>query len=73
MAVGLLRHEDLARSAASGIGNLVVYVGAKTGRDGIHGATFASVDLSEESAEMRTAVQVGDPFYGNCCWKPLWK
>ncbi|HPH61599.1 MAG TPA: AIR synthase related protein, partial [Candidatus Syntrophosphaera sp.] len=63
MAVGLLRHEDLARSAASGIGNLVVYVGAKTGRDGIHGATFASVDLSEESAEMRTAVQVGDPFY----------
>ncbi|HQP27268.1 MAG TPA: AIR synthase related protein, partial [Candidatus Syntrophosphaera sp.] len=39
MAVGLLRHEDLARSAASGIGNLVVYVGAKTGRDGIHGAT----------------------------------
>ncbi len=63
MAVGLLKHEHLARSAASGIGNLVVYVGAKTGRDGIHGATFASVDLTEESAEMRTAVQVGDPFY----------
>lgn len=63
MAVGLLRHEHLARSAAAGIGNLVVYVGAKTGRDGIHGATFASVDLSAESAEMRTAVQVGDPFY----------
>ncbi|MCB5246808.1 MAG: phosphoribosylformylglycinamidine synthase subunit PurL [Candidatus Cloacimonetes bacterium] len=63
MAVGVLRHEHLARSAASGTGNLVVYVGAKTGRDGIHGATFASVDLSEQSAEMRTAVQVGDPFY----------
>ncbi|MDZ4181602.1 MAG: phosphoribosylformylglycinamidine synthase subunit PurL, partial [Candidatus Cloacimonadaceae bacterium] len=63
MAVGLLRHDQLAKSAARGIGNLVVYVGAKTGRDGIHGATFASVDLSDESAEMRTAVQVGDPFY----------
>ena len=63
MAVGVLKHEHLARSAASGPGNLVVYVGAKTGRDGIHGATFASVDLSEQSAEMRTAVQVGDPFY----------
>jgi len=63
MAVGVLRHEHLARSAARGIGNLVVYVGAKTGRDGIHGATFASVDLSDRSAEQRTAVQVGDPFY----------
>ncbi len=63
MAVGLLRHDQIAKSAAQGVGNLVVYVGAKTGRDGIHGATFASVDLSDESAEMRTAVQVGDPFY----------
>lgn len=63
MAVGVLRHEHLARSSAKGVGNLVVYVGAKTGRDGIHGATFASVDLSEQSAEQRTAVQVGDPFY----------
>lgn len=62
MAVGLLKHENLAKSAARGVGNLVVYVGAKTGRDGIHGATFASVDLSEKSAEQRTAVQVGDPF-----------
>jgi phosphoribosylformylglycinamidine synthase subunit PurL len=62
MAVGILKQENLARSAAQGVGNLVVYVGAKTGRDGIHGATFASVDLSDKSAEMRTAVQVGDPF-----------
>lgn len=62
MAVGILKHENLARSSASGIGNLVVYVGAKTGRDGIHGATFASVELTEESEEKRTAVQVGDPF-----------
>mgnify|MGYP001300158541 CR=1 FL=1 len=63
MAVGVVSHDQIARSAAKGIGNLVVYVGAKTGRDGIHGATFASVDLSDQSAEMRTAVQVGDPFF----------
>ncbi len=62
MAVGILRHEHLAKSGAQGIGNHVVYVGAKTGRDGIHGATFASVELSEESEDKRTAVQVGDPF-----------
>ncbi len=62
MAVGLLKHEDLATAAATGVGNDVVYVGAKTGRDGIHGATFASVELTCESEEKRTAVQVGDPF-----------
>lgn len=63
MAVGVAKHEHLAKSSARGIGNLVVYVGAKTGRDGIHGATFASVELSDQSATQRTAVQVGDPFY----------
>ncbi len=62
MAVGILKHENLATASALGVGNYVVYVGAKTGRDGIHGATFASIDLSEESEEKRTAVQVGDPF-----------
>ncbi len=62
MAVGILKQGHLAKSAAQGIGNSVVYVGAKTGRDGIHGATFASVELTEESEERRTAVQVGDPF-----------
>jgi len=62
MAVGILKHKDLAKSGAKGLGNHVVYVGAKTGRDGIHGATFASVELSNESEEKRTAVQVGDPF-----------
>ncbi len=62
MAAGLLKHEHLAKSAARGVGNYVVYVGSKTGRDGIHGATFASIELSEESEEKRTAVQVGDPF-----------
>ncbi|HOH60267.1 MAG TPA: phosphoribosylformylglycinamidine synthase subunit PurL, partial [Candidatus Cloacimonadota bacterium] len=63
MAIGLLEHKHLAKSAASGPGNAVIIVGAKTGRDGIHGATFASIELSEESEEKRTAVQVGDPFY----------
>jgi len=62
MAVGLLEHKHLMSAGATGIGNLVVYVGAKTGRDGIHGATFASVDLSEKTQEQRSAVQVGDPF-----------
>ena len=62
MAVGIVPHDKIALSAATGIGNLVVYVGAKTGRDGIHGATFASIELSEDSEEKRTAVQVGDPF-----------
>nr|MDK2850666.1 phosphoribosylformylglycinamidine synthase subunit PurL [Candidatus Cloacimonadota bacterium] len=63
MAIGLLEHRHLAKSAASGVGNAVIIVGAKTGRDGIHGATFASLELSDESEEKRTAVQVGDPFY----------
>jgi len=62
MAVGILKHQNLATAAARGVGNYVVYVGAKTGRDGIHGATFASIELSDESEEKRTAVQVGDPF-----------
>lgn len=62
MAVGILKHENLATASAIGVGNYVVYVGAKTGRDGIHGATFASIELSDESEEKRTAVQVGDPF-----------
>ncbi|WP_027410391.1 phosphoribosylformylglycinamidine synthase subunit PurL [Anoxybacteroides tepidamans] len=62
MCVGLIRHEDIQRGVASGIGNTVMYVGAKTGRDGIHGATFASEELTEESEAKRPAVQVGDPF-----------
>ena len=62
MAVGLVDSDKIAKSAAKGVGNYVVYVGAKTGRDGIHGATFASVELTEDSEEKRTAVQVGDPF-----------
>src|SRR5881275_766545 len=60
--LGILRHEQLARGAARGIGNPVFYVGAETGRDGLAGASFASRELTEESREDRPAVQVGDPF-----------
>jgi len=60
--LGVLRHEQLARGAARGIGNPVFYVGAETGRDGLAGASFASRELTEESREDRPAVQVGDPF-----------
>ncbi|GER68018.1 phosphoribosylformylglycinamidine synthase subunit PurL [Weizmannia acidilactici] len=62
MCVGLIAHKDIQKGQARGIGNTVMYVGAKTGRDGIHGATFASEQLSEASDEKRPAVQVGDPF-----------
>src|SRR5678815_922210 len=61
--LGVLRHEQIARGAAQGIGNPVFYVGPPTGRDGLAGAAFASQDLTEASAEQqRGAVQVGDPF-----------
>lgn len=62
MCVGLINHKDIQKGQAKGIGNTVMYVGAKTGRDGIHGATFASEELTEDSHEDRPAVQVGDPF-----------
>jgi phosphoribosylformylglycinamidine synthase len=62
MCVGLLRERDLIRAAAHGIGNVLLCVGARTGRDGIHGASFASEELSEKSEARRPQVQVGDPF-----------
>jgi phosphoribosylformylglycinamidine synthase len=62
MCVGLARADRIFYSAAAGPGNLVIYVGAKTGRDGIHGATMASAVFSEDAAEKRPTVQVGDPF-----------
>jgi phosphoribosylformylglycinamidine synthase len=62
MAVGLIRRDRLMRATAEGAGNLVMLVGADTGRDGIHGATFASVELDAQSEERRPAVQVGNPF-----------
>ena len=61
--LGVLRHDQIARGAAKGVGNPVFYVGPATGRDGLAGAAFASQDLTEESSEQqRGAVQVGDPF-----------
>jgi len=62
MAVGVVRHSRIASAVAKGVGNPVMIVGSATGRDGIHGATFASEDLSEESESKRPSVQVGDPF-----------
>jgi phosphoribosylformylglycinamidine synthase II len=62
MCVGLARTDKIFLSAAEGSGNPVVYVGSKTGRDGIHGATMASAEFNEDSEEKRPTVQVGDPF-----------
>ncbi|WP_066662383.1 MULTISPECIES: phosphoribosylformylglycinamidine synthase subunit PurL [unclassified Sphingomonas] len=62
MTVGVAQTDKIFYSAAAGIGNPVVYVGSKTGRDGIHGATMASADFDEHSDEKRPTVQVGDPF-----------
>jgi len=60
--LGIAKHSDIIKGTASGEGNPVYYVGAKTGRDGIHGATMASAEFDDKSQEKRPAVQVGDPF-----------
>jgi phosphoribosylformylglycinamidine synthase len=62
LCAGILRHEEIQKGAATGVGNPVYYVGPGTGRDGLGGASFASRELTEESAEDRPAVQKGDPF-----------
>lgn len=62
LCLGIARQDEIVKGAAKGVGNPVYYVGAKTGRDGIHGATMASAEFDEKSAEKRPAVQVGDPF-----------
>lgn len=62
MCVGLIDHKDIQKGQAKGVGNIIMYVGAKTGRDGIHGATFASEEFVEGEEQQRSAVQVGDPF-----------
>ena len=62
MCVGIAKADRIFYSAASGAGNSVIYVGAKTGRDGIHGATMASAEFDDSAAEKRPTVQVGDPF-----------
>jgi phosphoribosylformylglycinamidine synthase len=61
-ALGIARREKIFKGTASGVGNPVIYVGSKTGRDGIHGATMASAEFDEASEEKRPTVQVGDPF-----------
>src|SRR5206468_2218517 len=62
LSLGVLRHDQIKRGKAAGVGNPVIYVGSATGRDGLAGAAFASRELTEESHEDRPAVQVGDPF-----------
>ena len=62
MCVGLIDHKDIQKGQAKGINNSIMYVGAKTGRDGIHGATFASDEFSDKNESQRSAIQVGDPF-----------
>lgn len=62
MCVGLIDHKDIQKGQAKGVGNSIMYVGAKTGRDGIHGATFASESFNDGEEQNRSAVQVGDPF-----------
>jgi phosphoribosylformylglycinamidine synthase II len=62
MCVGLIKHEDIKRGTAAGVGNAVMVIGASTGRDGIGGASFASADLTQESQENCSPMQVGDPF-----------
>src|SRR2546425_9905691 len=62
LCLGVVRHDQIKRGKAAGVGNPVVYVGSATGRDGLAGAAFASRELTEESPEDRPAVQVGDPF-----------
>ncbi|WP_442760605.1 phosphoribosylformylglycinamidine synthase subunit PurL [Enterococcus italicus] len=62
MCVGVIEHRHIQKGQAKGIGNPIFYVGAKTGRDGIHGATFASEEFEDEKEQNRSAVQVGDPF-----------
>jgi phosphoribosylformylglycinamidine synthase subunit PurL len=64
MAVGIVEHDKIAKAIAKGNGNIVMIVGSKTGRDGIHGATFASEEISEKSEAKKSSVQVGDPFAG---------
>ncbi|UXR83102.1 phosphoribosylformylglycinamidine synthase subunit PurL [Staphylococcus sp. IVB6214] len=64
MCVGVIDHDMIQKGLAQGVGNSVIYVGLKTGRDGIHGATFASEELTEESESKRPSVQIGDPFVG---------
>ena len=63
MCVGVIRADAIKRGVAAGVGNSVMIIGSSTGRDGIHSATFASADLTDETVESKSAMQVGDPFH----------
>lgn len=65
-SLGVLKHDDVALAKAAGVGNPILLVGSRTGRDGIHGATFASVELGPDSESKRPNVQIGDPFTEKC-------
>jgi len=67
MCVGIIAHKDIQKGQAKGVGNTIMYVGAKTGRDGIHGATFASAAFVAGEEHQRSAVQVGDPLLHRLC------
>src|SRR5436853_4917292 len=71
MCVALVRTDQLMRARAEGTGNSLLLVGADTGRDGIHGASFASLELDGSSEERRPAVQVGNPFLEKCLIEAL--
>ena len=73
MSVGIVKSGETVSATASGVGNAVYIVGSATGRDGIHGATFASEEISEESEAKGPSVQVGDPFTEKLLLKRLWK
>ena len=72
-ALGLVRRDQIFYAKASGEGNPVIYVGSKTGRDGIHGATMASEEFSEESEASAPTCRSATRSWRSCCWKPAWK
>ena len=72
-ALGLVRRDQIFYAKAAGEGNPVIYVGSKTGRDGIHGATMASEEFSEDSEAKRPTCRWAIRSWRSCCWKPAWK
>jgi phosphoribosylformylglycinamidine synthase len=73
MSVGIVKNGETVSATAKGQGNPVMFVGSATGKDGIGGASFASADITEESAQDLPAVQVGDPFQEKNYWRPVLK
>jgi phosphoribosylformylglycinamidine (FGAM) synthase-like enzyme len=73
MSVGIVKANKMVSATAEGKGNPVFFVGSATGKDGIGGASFASANITADSAEELPAVQVGDPFQEKNYWKPVWK